>query len=37
MEYTELPIFRDIGEEDIHRMLRCFSVRRADYRAGEVI
>ena len=37
MEYTELPIFRDIGEEDIRRMLRCFSVRRADYRAGEVI
>ena len=37
MDYTELPIFRDISGENIERMLHCFSVRQENFSSGDLI
>ena len=37
MEYHQFPIFRDISEEDVARMMACFRMRRESYGSGEVI
>ena len=37
MDIRELPIFRDISEESIERMITCFSMRRVGYEPGEVV
>ncbi len=37
MRYSRLPIFRDISEESVKRMMTCFHMRQADYGPGELI
>ena len=37
MEYHEFPIFRDISEENVERMMACFRMRQESYDAGQVI
>ena len=37
MEYHQFPIFRDISEENVARMMACFRMRQESYGSGEVI
>ena len=37
MDYTGFPIFQNIAEEDIERMMRCLRARQCSYESGELI